>query len=257
LGFFDGVHIGHGALLRRVVQVAEEIHAVPAALTFDTHPEQFIFHSPMSLLTTPSDRASLMRENYQIQDVIVARFDEQMMRMPWQTFVTDLLIREHGADHLVAGHDFHFGYRGQGNPERLTAICRELGIGCDIIARIDQDDITVSSTYIRTLVAQGEMERAADFLGHPHTLHAAAVRGASELSLVLPSGLLLPAKGVYSGQIHTQTQERIPVEIHIAARPNGQTAVTCLPAQPLTGPDRQTVRLTFYRRLSPQSDPLL
>ena len=72
--------------------------------------------------------------------------------------------------HVVAGHDFHFGYMGKGNPQRLQETCAQLGIGCDIIGKVELEDITISSTYIRTLIAQGEMDRAVEFLGHPHVL---------------------------------------------------------------------------------------
>ena len=136
LGFFDGVHLGHGALLRRVGEKAAELGAVPAAVTFDTHPENLILKTPaVPLLSSPLDRAELMRRFYGIREVIVAHFDERMMHMPWREFVTDYLAGEHGAVHLVAGHDFHFGYKGEGNPERLQALCGELGIGCDITPR--------------------------------------------------------------------------------------------------------------------------
>ena len=81
------------------------------------------------------------------------------------------LVGDLGAVHLVAGHDFHFGYKGEGNPQRLQeTVPGQLGIGCDIIPKVEQEGITISSTYIRTLMAQGEMERANEFLGHPHTL---------------------------------------------------------------------------------------
>ena len=183
LGFFDGVHLGHGALLSRVARVAHELDAIPAAVTFDTHPENLIIGSPMPLISSPLDRAELMRRYYGIQEVIVAHFDDRMMRMPWRDFVTDFLVRENGAVHLVAGHDFHFGYKGEGNPERLKAICTELGLGCDIIPKVELDGITISSTYIRTLLAQGEMERANYFLGHPHTLTDTVSHGRS---LALP-----------------------------------------------------------------------
>ena len=119
LGFFDGVHLGHGALLRRVGERSGELGAVPAAVTFDTHPENRILHNSMPLLSSPADRADLMRRYYGIRDVIVAHFDERMMRLPWRDFITEYLVKEHGAVHLVAGHDFHFGYKGEGNPQRL------------------------------------------------------------------------------------------------------------------------------------------
>lgn len=106
----------------------------------------------------------------------MASFDA-MQRMDWQDFITDYLVRELNVVHVVAGHDFHFGYMGKGNPQRLREKCAQLGLGCDIIGRVEQDGITISSTYIRTLVAQGEMERANQFLGHPHTLTDTVAHG--------------------------------------------------------------------------------
>lgn len=212
LGFFDGVHLGHGALLRRVGEKAAELGAVPAAVTFDTHPENLILKTPaVPLLSSPLDRAELMRRFYGIREVIVAHFDERMMHMPWREFVTDYLAGEHGAVHLVAGHDFHFGYKGEGNPERLQALCGELGIGCDIIPKVVQDHITISSTYIRTLVAQGEMERAMAFLGHPHVFTGEVVHGKQlgrtigfpTANLLMPPQVLVPAHGVYATRVIT------------------------------------------------------
>ena len=214
LGFFDGVHNGHGALLRRVTERAGALDAVPAAFTFDTHPESLILGRATPLLSTPEDRAGLMRRLYGIQDVIVAHYDQQMMKTPWEAFITDFLVRDQRAVHLVAGHDFRFGYRGEGNPERLRLKCRELGLGCDIIHPVVQEGITVSSTYIRTLVAQGEMERARAFLGHPHTLTGTVVHGKKlgsalgfpTINLSIPAGLLVPALGVYAARVWVEEQ---------------------------------------------------
>lgn len=209
LGFFDGVHIGHGALLRRAVDRAQALGAVPAAVTFDAHPEEVILGRGAPLLTTPAERADLMRRLYGIEDIIIARFDSQLMHTPWQDFVTDFLIARHNAVHLVAGHDFHFGYKGEGNPQRLQQLCTQLGIGCDIVSPVTLDGITVSSSYIRTLVAQGEMERAAEFLGHPHLLtdqvrHGKRIGtrlGFPTLNLHIPAGGIVPALGVYATQV--------------------------------------------------------
>ena len=209
LGFFDGVHMGHGALLRRVKERAAALDAVPAAFTFDTHPESLILGRQTPLLSTPDDRAGLMRSLYGIEDVIVAHYDQEMMHTPWERFITDCLISQCGAVHLVAGHDFRFGYRGEGNPQRLAAKCRELGLGCDIIHPVVQEGITVSSTYIRTLIAQGEMERARAFLGHPHILTGTvahgkklgSVLGFPTVNLSVPEGVITPAHGVYATRI--------------------------------------------------------
>lgn len=209
LGFFDGVHNGHGALMRRAAERARQLDARPAAFTFDAHPASVILGQNTPLLSTPDDRADLMRRLYGMEDVIVAHYDQNMMHTPWERFITDYLVRDHGAVHLVAGHDFHFGYRGEGNPQRLEQKCRQLGLGCDIITPVVQEGIIVSSTYIRTLIAQGEMERARQFLGHPHTLTGPVVHGKGlgsklgfpTLNLHIPAGVIVPACGVYATRV--------------------------------------------------------
>jgi len=227
LGFFDGVHLGHGALLRRVRETADRLGAVPAAVTFDTHPENLILGAPVPLINSPQDRADLMARCYGIQEVIVAHFDQRMMRMDWEEFVTDYLVGEHGAVHLVAGHDFHFGYKGEGNPERLRAKCRELGIGCDIVPAVALDGITVSSTYIRTLLAQGEIEQANRFLGHPHTLTDTVAHGKKlgsalgfpTVNLHFQPGVLVPARGVYAARVWFEDGQSRPAVTNIGVRP--------------------------------------
>lgn len=227
LGFFDGVHLGHGALLRRVSQLAAQRWAIPAAVTFDTHPTNLILKSPMPLLTSPSDRADLMMRYYGIREVIIAHFDRRMMELPWREFVTDYLVGEHGAIHLVVGHDHHFGYRGEGTPEKLKALCGELGLGCDIIPKVERDHVTISSTYIRTLIAQGELELANGFLGHPHTLTDTVAHGKKlgstlgfpTVNLRFQPGVLVPAHGVYAAKVYFENGDSRMAVTNIGVRP--------------------------------------
>lgn len=263
LGFFDGVHKGHGALLRRVAERARALGAVPSAFTFDIHPESLILGRSTPLLSTTADRADLMRRLYGIQDIIVARYDRAMMKTPWESFITDHLIRDCGAVHLVAGHDFHFGYRGEGNPERLKLKCRELGLGCDIIHPVLQDGITVSSTYIRTLVAQGEMERARAFLGHPHTLSETVAHGKRlgsalgfpTVNLHIPAGVLVPACGVYATQVWVDGQPHMAVT-NVGSRPTVDDGDSLTVEAFLLDFEGdlydKTVRVEFYKFLRPE-----
>ena len=226
LGFFDGVHLGHGALLRRVEEEADRLGAVPCAFTFDKSPTAVITGQNVPLLSTVDDRVRLMREGYGIQEVVVASFDA-MQRMAWEDFVSKYLAEELGAVHVVAGHDFHFGYMGQGNPARLKERCAQLGLGCDIIQKVERDGITISSTYIRNLVAQGEMERAAQFLGHPHILTQQVGRGKGighsalgfpTVNLRVPEGVIVPAFGVYATRVWFDGQSR-PAVTNVGIRP--------------------------------------
>lgn len=261
LGFFDGVHLGHGALLSRVAQMAQEMDATPAAVTFDTHPGQMVTGAPVPLINSPADRAELMRSEYGIQEVIVAHFDDRMMKMPWEKFVTDYLVAEHGAIHLVAGHDFHFGYLGRGNPDRLREKCRELGVGCDIIPKVEWDGITISSTYIRTLIRQGEMERAAEFLGHPHLLtdtvqhgkKLGSTLGFPTVNLRFQPGVIVPAYGVYVTRATLADGRQFSAVTNVGVRPtvdqNGGMTVEGYLLDYSGDLYGQTIRLEFFKFL--------
>lgn len=226
LGFFDGVHRGHGALLRRVVQAARELDAVPAALTFARHPRELVSGQTVPLLNTPEDRAWLMGEYYGVREVDVLPFDRAMMEMPWGQFVREIVVGRFRAVHVVVGHDHHFGYRGQGTPERLAGLCAQLGLGCDVIPQVELDGVAVSSTYIRGLLGAGEMEQANRFLGHPHLLSGRVVHGKQlgrrlgipTANLVLPDGILPPAFGVYATRVHVGERNYIAVT-NVGVRP--------------------------------------
>ena len=264
LGFFDGVHNGHAALMEKVVERARELSATPSVMTFDPHPQSVIFDKPVSLLTSPEDRADLMRLYYGIEDVIITPYTQQRMRQPWDSFVLDTLVREYGAIHLVAGHDFHFGYKGEGNPKRLFALCQELGIGLDIIEKVEQDGITVSSTYIRTLVAQGEIERANEFLGHPYTLSdivshgkkLGSTLGFPTVNLKLKQSVLPPAFGVYATKVWLENGESHIAVTNVGRRPtvdDGETITVEGFILDFSGDlYGQKVRMEFYKFIRPE-----
>jgi len=261
LGFFDGVHNGHGALLSKVTQVAKQLDATPAAFTFDRQPAAAITGTKVPLLSSSDDRIWLMRHYYGIQEVVVANF-EGMMRMDWEDFITQYLARDLGVIHVVAGHDFHFGYMGKGNPQRLADKCRELGIGCDIIGKVAQDGITVSSTYIRTLVAQGEMERAREFLGHPHILSDRVVHGKKigggilgfpTVNLRIPERVIVPAFGVYATKVYFKDECHMAVT-NVGVRPtvrdnDGRVTVEGFILDYDGDLYGEKVRMEFYHRL--------
>ena len=118
LGFFDGVHRGHGALLRKTAERARELGAVPAAFTFDRPPKEVVTGQPVYLINSNRDRQGLMERLYGIERVIFAPFDREMMTMPWEAYL-EMLIGTYGAVHFVAGHDHRFGHKNAGNVQSL------------------------------------------------------------------------------------------------------------------------------------------
>ncbi len=209
LGFFDGVHIGHGALLRKTAERARELGVEAAAFTFDRAPKEFVTGVPVPLLTSVSERAALVREHYGVERTIVAPFDRDMMTMSANDFLEKLLVGRYHAVHLVAGHDYRFGYKNEGTPERLRAWCAEHGLGCDIIPKVELDGVTVSSTHIRSLVEAGEMETAAAFLGHPYAVSGTVKHGKHlgtealfpTVNLMPEPWRILPRFGVYAVRV--------------------------------------------------------
>ena len=226
LGFFDGVHIGHGALLRKTVERARELNAISAAFTFDRAPKEFVTGVTVPLLTGVDERRALIRELYGIARTIVAPFDNAMMTMPWRSFL-ELLVSRHGAVHLVAGHDYRFGYKNEGTPDILRAWCAEHGLGCDIIPKVEFHGVTVSSTHIRALVEAGDMAGAAAFLGHPYTVIGTVKHGkhlgTEELfptvNLMPEPWRVLPRFGVYAVRVILDDGTVYPGVTNVGIRP--------------------------------------
>ena len=261
LGFFDGVHLGHGALLRRAAEEAKKRGCESAVFTFDRPPKEVITGIPCPLINSPEDRAELVKRLYGIDEMIMVPFDDEMRTTPWDRFVTDILVGRYGAVHLVAGHDYHFGHRNQGSPELLMEKCAELGLGCDIIPAVTLDGVTVSSTHIRKLLEEGDVETARAFLGHPHVLTQTVGHGRQlgrtigipTANLVAPPHVLLPKRGVYAAKITLPDGRAFGGVTNVGVRPtvnNGQD-VTVEPwildfDGDLYG---QAIRVEFFRRL--------
>ena len=261
LGFFDGVHLGHGALLRRAAEEAKKRGCESAVFTFDRPPKEVITGVPCPLINSPEDRAELVKRLYGIDEMIMVPFDDEMRTTPWDRFVTDILVGRYGAVHLVAGHDHHFGHKNQGSPELLREKCAELGLGCDIIPAVTIGGVTVSSTHIRKLLEEGDVETARAFLGHPHVLTQTVGHGRQlgrtigipTANLVAPPHVLLPKRGVYAAKITLPDGRAFGGVTNVGVRPtvnNGQD-VTVEPwildfAGDLYG---QAIRVEFYRRL--------
>lgn len=226
LGFFDGVHLGHGALLRRAAQAAQTLGAIPAAFTFDRPPKAVVTGTVIPQINTVQDRVGLMERQYGISRVVVAPFDRAMMQRSWQDFIA-LLLNDYGAIHLVAGHDYRFGYRNEGTPELLMTACARLGLGCDIIPKVALDGVTVSSTYIRSLLSKGEVENAARFLGHPHCLSQTVGHGrrfgrtigVPTVNFTPPQDVLLPACGVYVSRVIVPDGRALHGVTNVGTRP--------------------------------------
>lgn len=202
LGFFDGVHLGHQALLKECRALADQLNCRAAAITFDAHPQTLFSEYPPSLLTTVQDRKSLLL-SCGMDQVFSFPVSREVMSTPWQCFLEQLL--EQGAAGFVCGDDFRFGHRGEGNAENLRAFCAARALPCVIIPEQTLEGRRISSSLIRQLIEVGKMESATKFLGHPHILSGRVLHGRKlgrklgvpTANLAIPAGIAVPKFGVY------------------------------------------------------------
>lgn len=263
LGFFDGLHIGHSALMERVLKISKEKDLMPSVITFDANPKSMVTGCPVPLINSCEDRAGLIHRIFGIRNVIILHFDKELMHMLWTEFV-ERLSSEFNAAHLVAGHDFRFGWKGEGDSEKLLEKSRELGIGCDIIPAVTYKGIVSSSTHIRKLIAEGDMEQANEFLGHPHVLtdivhygyRLGRTLGTPTINMCFQEGVLIPAYGVYATRVYLDDGSEHMGVTNVGVRPtvNHTTTVTAETyILDFTGNlYGKMVRIEFFKRLRPE-----
>ena len=224
-GFFDGIHVGHAALINMIKQRADETGAEPAVLTFDVHPDNLVFNKTVPLINSAEDRKHILKRCFGIDEVVVIHFNQRVMRMDWQAFLNEI-IDEMNLRWIVVGHDFRFGYKGLGTAAKLKEYCEGRGVGCDIIPAVCRDGVIVSSTLIRRLIESGEMEKANEYLGHPHTLtdvvrsgyHLGTQMGTPTINMGFPQGIIIPRHGVYAAKAYIDGQEYMSVT-NVGIRP--------------------------------------
>ena len=227
IGVFDGVHKGHQALMRDVVERAREHDAVPVVVTFDRHPLEVIAPGKEpALITTLRQRARAMEE-VGIAAVLVLRFDDELRHLSAEDFVRQVLVERLGCVHAVVGANFRFGYQQQGTIETLNDLGKKYGFGVTIFALepAGSDDV-VSSSLIRRHIAEGRVEEAAEELTRPFRLEGFVEKGAGRgkglgfptANLRLPQKMLLPRIGVYAGWLVVD-ERRLPAVINVGVNP--------------------------------------
>jgi len=202
LGFFDGVHLGHQALLEECKRLAQQHNCQAGAVTFSSHPDSLVFGEPPALLNTSDDRARLLY-SFGLDNVKEIPFDRELMTTLWSVFLNSLLAV--GAAGFVCGDDFRFGSGRLGTPKKLAAYCEKRNLPYAIVPEQLMDGERISSTRIRQALEQGDIDNVNRLLGHPHVL-SGTVKPGKQLgrklgfptaNLPYPAELAVPRFGVY------------------------------------------------------------
>jgi riboflavin kinase/FMN adenylyltransferase len=207
VGFFDGVHLGHRAVLSRAVEAARERGLRSVAITFDRHPREVLTPgSEPRLLTTVERKASLI-QGVGIDVLVVLPFDRDFSLIPAESFVADVLVAGVHARHAAMGANFTFGFKALGTMAALPELGAPFGLTAESVPLVEVDGRTVSSTSVRNALAAGDLGWPLEALGRRFVLDGEVVTGHGRgRGLGYPTAnlrtwprLLLPGQGIYAG----------------------------------------------------------
>lgn len=206
IGNFDGIHLGHQAILRTVVARARALSAPAVVYTFEPHPRKVLRPDVAPALLTTLEQKLELIEAMQVDAVVLEPFTAEFARTAPDAFVRECLHARLAPVEVYVGYDFHFGRDREGSMRLLTELGPRLGFAVTIIPEVEIDEGDVNSTRIRQCLADGEPERAARMLGRPYTLRGVVVRGDERgrglgfpTANLAPENEVLPAAGVYAG----------------------------------------------------------
>lgn len=214
LGFFDGVHQGHQKIIATAVQVAREYGLKSIVLTFEPHPLAVLRPAVTPLILTPFQEKARLIKGLGADTLLVLNFTPSLAALEAKDFVREVLVQKLHARYVTVGYNYTFGRGGQGTPEALAAWGRELGFEVRRVPPVCVNGEPVSSSRIRELLAQGELEKAISFLGRFPAIAGRVVPGARRghslgfptANVELGRGLALPRFGVYA--VRTWHQKR-------------------------------------------------
>lgn len=273
IGAYDGVHLGHRAVISAVRDKALADGRRSAVITFDRHPAQVIRPDSAPLLLTDLDQKLELLAETGVDYVLVIHFDEDRAKESAEDFVRTVIVGCLNAKGVVVGEDFHFGHRRRGNVEMLTDLGSNLGfwveghklVGADGLAA--RDDGQVSSTAIRRALHDGRLADANAMLGRPHEMRGPVIHGdARGRSLGFPTAnvaigpeMLLPADGIYAGELLRRDHGgALPAAVYLGKRPTfyDDRAVTLLEAHALDFSGdlyAEEVSVRFTHRIRPDA----
>jgi riboflavin kinase/FMN adenylyltransferase len=229
IGAFDGIHLGHQALLRLVREKAAERGLPTALVTFDRHPAQVVRpESAPKLLTNLDQKLQLLERTGLVDHAVVLTFDDARRQESAEDFVTEVLGGCLRARLVVVGADFHFGNARRGNVALLETMGRDLGfdvVGLELVSH--PGDLTYSSTLVRARLAEGDVRGAAEILGRVHEVRGTVVEGdrrGRELgfptaNVAVPEEICLPAAGIYAGTFTGSDGAERPAALSLGRRP--------------------------------------
>jgi riboflavin kinase / FMN adenylyltransferase len=227
IGVFDGVHVGHRAIVARAVADAAELGASSVVVTFDPHPASVVRPDAAPLLLGDVGQRVDLLASLGVDAVLVLPFDHEMSLLSAEDFVQSVLVDRLRVRRVVVGENFRFGHRASGDVSLLRRLGAADDFDVDGVDLVGGADDAVSSTFVRGLIASGDVAAAARALARPYGMTGVVVRGDARgrelgyptANLAVPIGVAVPADGVYAGWLVRADGSRWPAAISVGTNP--------------------------------------
>lgn len=212
IGNFDGIHLGHQAIFKKMEKEKCRIDGQTVVLTFEPHPVKFLSPGKEPLLLTPFHEKMELLEKFGIDIAVCVPFTKEFSNISAENFIKNILYRDLKVSSIFIGEDFSFGRYKKGSCDLLRKYCNELGFSVNVVDIISLDGIVASSTNIRKFLLQGNVETANKLLGRPYSIRGKIVHGKG-LKMEIPTATLephhelTPGQGVYTVRVEFRNRK--------------------------------------------------
>ncbi|MGM0420932.1 MAG: bifunctional riboflavin kinase/FAD synthetase [Bacillota bacterium] len=212
IGSFDGIHLGHQAVINKTIEIAQAKSLAPAVFSFKPHPLEVVAPELVTGFLISQEQKIELLSQLGVDYFFCQKFTRQFAGQDFETFVVNILHDHLNIGHIVVGEDFYFGKGGDGGIDDLIKLGNRYDFGVTSLAPIEKNHEKISSTRIRNLISQGNVDQVKELLGRHYTLAGRVVHGYGRGSnlgfptanLELDINYVLPAQGVYAGYVHYQ-----------------------------------------------------
>lgn len=233
LGCFDGVHIGHKAVIDRAKQVALSSGLPLTVLTFSEPPRNFFYPFSTPLICSKAEKLKLLVE-LGADIIICLPLSEKILSISPKDFINDILASRLKAQHIVCGYNYTFGKNALGNTSLLQNECGGLDIEVSIVPKMTYNREPVSSSLIRQYISEGNTTAVSELLGRPFSITSTVVQGQHlarrlgfpTVNILPPQDTVLPKNGVYATRVRFDNKIKFGIT-NIGIRPTVNTKITC------------------------------
>ena len=227
LGTFDGVHLGHQAIIKKLLQESKEKNKTGLVVTYEPHPQSVVAPQNAPQILTTLEEKFFLLEKLGVEETLVINFDSKLSQLEAKDFLEEILVGKLNVGEIIVGHDHAFGRNRSGKIELLVQASKKYNFELEVLSAVYTDSRErISSTKIRKELKEGDFSRGIKMLGHSYPIWGKATKGKGRgkildyptINLKTPPEKLLPQDGVYSTKVQIEDREYFGM-LHIGEKP--------------------------------------